>query len=271
MRAAARDLQDAFDSILCARVDRVLGAGHARQCQLVLGDVEPDRLQPHGLGVLDRDVSEAADARDHDPLPRPGVGFFQSLIGGDAGAQDRRNRGEIHVRRQARSKRGRSDHIFGKPAIHAIAGVVLMLAQRFPTRLAIFTAHAGIMQPGDADRIPKPIIGDTRTQCGHHACGLVTGNEGRRRLHRPVAGCSVQIGVTNAASFDLGENFAGTRHGHRDVFDYQRLAQRPHHRRLHQRLHRSALLFPGGRLSSKTPLDLDRHQTRCGLDRPRDM
>ena len=62
MGAAAGDLQHALDRILRQRVDGLVRAALPRQRQLVLGDVEPDHLEAHRLGILDRDVPEAADA-----------------------------------------------------------------------------------------------------------------------------------------------------------------------------------------------------------------
>ncbi|MGY4623547.1 hypothetical protein ACVWY3_001303 [Bradyrhizobium sp. USDA 4486] len=148
-----------------------------------------------------------------------------SLVGGDAGAQDRRDGGEIDRHRQLGGEGDRGDDIFGEAAVHAVAGVVLVLAQRLPAGLAIFASHARIVQPGDTDGIADPQTLHAGPERGDDAGSLMAGNEGRHRLHRPVAVGGVQVGVADAARFDLDQDLARTGLRHRHILDHQRLAE----------------------------------------------
>ena len=80
-----------------AGVHRDLGARRLGERKLVGRDVERRDAQPHRLGVLDREMAEAADAGDRDPFARLRLGFPQSLVGRHAGAQDR---GDLRVIRR---------------------------------------------------------------------------------------------------------------------------------------------------------------------------
>ena len=54
--------------------------------KLAFLDIDAADQQAHGLGVLDRQVAEAAAAGDGDPFSRPGLGLLDPLVGGDARA-----------------------------------------------------------------------------------------------------------------------------------------------------------------------------------------
>jgi hypothetical protein len=122
-------------------------------------------------------MSETADAGDGDPFTRPRLGLLEALVGGDAGAKDRRNLRKVDADRKPRGKGRRSDNVFRKAAITAVAGVVLVLAHGFPAGLAIFAAHAGIVQPSDADGVAWLEIRYARAERGHDPGNLVTRNE----------------------------------------------------------------------------------------------
>ena len=237
MRPSPGIPQHALDRVGREGIDRAIRACRPPEFQFILGNVERDDLQAHRLCILDRDLAKTADTGDDHPLAGPRIGLLQSLVGGDPGAEDRRNGGKIHAGRQSRRKGSRSNHIFGKTAVHTVAGIVLVLAQRLPAGFAIFAAHAGVMQPGDTHRIAEFEIGDIRSQRGDHAGGLVAGNERWHRLDRPIAGGGVQIGVTDAAGLDLDENLSPSRHRHRNVLDYEGLTECPDNRRLHHCRH----------------------------------
>jgi hypothetical protein len=89
-------------------------------------------------------------------------------------AEDRCDRGEIDARRQPCGKSRGSDDIFGKAAVHAVTGIVLMLAQRFPAGRTIFAGEAGVVQPGDANGIADLAIGHAWTERRDDAGGFVT-------------------------------------------------------------------------------------------------
>src|SRR3989338_5417125 len=88
LRAADRRL-DRGGGILLSGVDGH-GRGEAcRQIELAVVDVDRRHVEPHRLGVLHGHVTQAADAGDHDPLARLGLGRLQSLVDGNARAQYR--------------------------------------------------------------------------------------------------------------------------------------------------------------------------------------
>ena len=62
---------------------------------------------------------------------------------------------------------------------------------------------------------------------------LVSRNEGRAGLHRPVAIGGVQVGVADARGLDLHQDAARRDFRDRHFLDRQRLAEGTHHRRLH--------------------------------------
>jgi hypothetical protein len=146
-----------------------------------------------------------------------------------AGTKDRRNLRKIDTDRKLRGKRRRSDHIFSETAITAIAGVMLVLAHGLPTGLAIFAAHAGIVQPRNADGVAWLEIRDARAKRSYNACNLVAWNEGKRRLHRPIAFSGMQVGMADAAGHHLDQDLSRTRHRHGYVLYHQRLAELVHY------------------------------------------
>lgn len=93
-------------------------------------------------------------------------------------------------------------------AVAAVAGIVLVLAKRFPAGFAILAAQAGVVQPGDADSIAFVEFGDAGTEGCDNSGRLVPGDERRRRLDRPVALCGMQIGMAYAAGDDLHQYLA---------------------------------------------------------------
>src|SRR6202171_199864 len=122
-------------------------------------------------------MPEAADTRDSDPFARPRLGFLKALVGGDAGAEDRRHLREVDARRKPRRKGRGSDNVLRETTITVVAGVVLVLAHGFPAGLAIFAAHAGVMQPRDAHGVARLEIRYARSERGHNAGNLVARNE----------------------------------------------------------------------------------------------
>ena len=150
-------------------------------------------------------MAETTDAGYRHPLAGPRLGFLQTLVGGHAGAKDRRHLREIDAGRQARGKRCRCDDIFSEAAVAAVTGVMLVLAKRLPAGLAVFATHAGIVQPGDADRIALLEVGHARAERGDHAGDFMPGNERRHGLYRPISIGGMQIGMANAARNHLDQ------------------------------------------------------------------
>jgi hypothetical protein len=51
-------------------------------------NVNRANMESHGLGILNCQMAESADAGDGNPLSRFRSGLFDAFIGGDAGADD---------------------------------------------------------------------------------------------------------------------------------------------------------------------------------------
>jgi hypothetical protein len=237
VRTAAAGAHDLRHGIGRTGVHGHVGTERAGQGQLFFADVERGHVQAHRLGVLHGQMTETADAGNRDPFAGSRLGFADALVGGDAGAEDRRQRGEIAALRQAGHVGRSADRVFGERPVHAVAAVVLALAERLPAGRAVFAAAAGVVQPGDADRVAFLEPAYTGTERGDDAGALVSGDESRRRFHRPIAVRGVQVGVADAGGDDLHEHLAGAWRGYRDLFDRQRLAERMHDRRAHHLRH----------------------------------
>jgi hypothetical protein len=80
MRAAVGAFLDRRSRIALFGVDHEIGPDLLSQRELSVVDVHSANLQAHDLGVLNGKVSEAARARDDNPLARPRFGFFESLV-----------------------------------------------------------------------------------------------------------------------------------------------------------------------------------------------
>jgi hypothetical protein len=101
MRTTARLLQHLVNGVGCSPVDGEVCAERTRERQLLLRDIDGNDVEAHGFRVLNGDVSQATNARDDDPLARPRLGLLDALVGRDAGAENRRQCGEVGTFRQA--------------------------------------------------------------------------------------------------------------------------------------------------------------------------
>ena len=84
----------------------------------------------------------------------------------------------------------------------------------------------GGVQPGHSDAIAFPNPAHPLPDRRDIADAFVTGDEGRRRLHRPVAGGGVQIRVTHTGCHHLHEDLAGADLGDRDILYLKGSAER---------------------------------------------
>ncbi|MNV49904.1 hypothetical protein D3C71_1418770 [compost metagenome] len=224
MRAADLLLQER-GRIGGARVDRDRGTQALGQRELVIIDIHRGHVQAHRLGVLHRHVAQATDAGDHHPLPGAGVGHLQALVDGHPGAQDRGDLDEADALGQQAHVIGVGQRVFGEAAVDRVAGVLLRLAQGFPAAHAVFAMAAGRIQPWDADPVALADMADAGAHRHHVADALVTGNERRVGLDRPVAVHRMQVGVAHATRFDLHQDVAGAGPRYLHFLDAQRLAE----------------------------------------------
>ena len=214
-------------------VDHHIGAQALGMRELAVVDIDRADLQAHRLGILDRQMPEAADAGDDDPLARPRLRLLDALIGRDPGADQRRGlvgprgRSEYGPRSSGRRRCIRqSRHSWcsrrtaprRRPSPSAVRQYSQWPQAEYshgtPTRSPSFTA---VTPAPRATTRPMPSW---------------PGMNGKCRLERPVSVRGVQIGVADAASLGLDQDLA--RSGRWDVQlpEFQRLAELRRRRRL---------------------------------------
>ncbi|MCY1240223.1 hypothetical protein D9M72_530600 [compost metagenome] len=186
-------------------------------------------------------MAEAADAGDHHPLAGPRIGDLQSLVDRHARAQDRRDLDKADLVGQQPHVVGIGDDIFAIAAVDGIAGVLLLLAQRFPALQAVLAIAAGAVEPGHADAVAFFHAGHAAAHGGNKAHAFVAGDEGQGGFDRPVAVGGVQVGMADARGFDLYLDLAGAGLGNRNFVDRERRAEFTHHRGFHRCRHLDSL------------------------------
>ena len=97
------------------------------------------------------------------------------------------------------------------------------------------------------------------------AHALVSGDERRLRLDRPIPFGRMQVGVADAGGGDLDENLAGSRCRHRRFLDDERFSKLPDHRSLHCPGH-AVLLHHGYAGRRKSSAALSKFVWRRALD-----
>ena len=102
-----------------------------------------------------------------------------------------------------------------------------MPTKTVPAGHAKLALTAGVVQPGDADRVSLLQPVDVRAHGGNNTDPLMTGNEGERRLGRPIAVGSMEVGMADPGGDHLDQDLAPLRRGNRNLLDGQRLAERP--------------------------------------------
>src|SRR5690606_16961625 len=141
---------------------------------------------------------------------------------GDAGAQDGGRGGQVYAVGSLGAVAGVGEHVLTERAIHGVAAVLLVLAQRLPAGLAVLAVAAGRGEPGVADRVPHLDPLHPVTDGDDRAHALVAGDEGRRGLDRPVTLCGVQVGVADTGVRHLHQRLVGARLGDVELPDLQR-------------------------------------------------
>lgn len=89
------------------------------------------------------------------------------------------------------------------------------------------------MQPGHANGIAFLKTDDARPDGGNDTGTFVTRNEGRCRLHRPVASSRVKVRVADPRRVDLDENLSDSRFGDEHFLNFERFSEFTDHRCLH--------------------------------------
>src|SRR5262249_38069154 len=133
------------------------------QLQLLVGDVDRDDASALDVRVLDGKVSQTADAEDRDEIRGVRAAELDRLVRRDSRTRQRRRVERVN-------SVGDLDHIprvsggvFTESAIDAIAGVLLVQAQRLPTRNAVVTRATGVTEPRQRNAFAYGDLADPRT------------------------------------------------------------------------------------------------------------
>ncbi len=211
-----------------ARHDHLVGAEIERVLPLAVRGGEGDDVRAHRMGELHAHMAEAADPDDTDLLARAGLPVTQRRPGGDAGAEQRRDRGELFGRMgDAQHELVADDDALGiaaqrmagrirrRPVIGAGEAVLAKLLQPLG---AGRTMLAAVDQAADADGVADLEAADRVADRAHRADDLMARHA---RVERPVPFRAnlVQVGMAHAAIGDLDLHIVRTG---RAAFDVER-------------------------------------------------
>jgi hypothetical protein len=209
--AAFGHLPDRGGGIAVLGVDRRVGPEPRRVCELSLVDVDRADAESHGLAILNRQMSKPARAGDGQPLSGSCTRDLDALVGGDAGADDGRDRGGGEAGRDVRHVVRVGQDVFGEASVFRVATELGAGADGLPAPEAVFTVTAGAVEPRYPDAVALLNDGDPRTDRRDEANPLVAGDEREARLQGPVSTRGVQIGVADPARLGLDEDLPGLR------------------------------------------------------------
>ena len=206
MRAAGFFLNH-FRRIFIARVDGQIGAHRGRQLQLAVVDVDGDHFGVKDiLGILQRQVAQAAEAVDSDPLARFDVGDLNGFVGGDPGAGDAAGGGGVEAVRDFNRVVGGDDALFRHAAVDGITGVFHRAAQRLVAAVTVFAVAAAFEEPRHAGAIARLQGGDARADFLYYPDPFMTKNNAG--FIAKIAVFHVQVSMTHAAAFHFQQRFA---------------------------------------------------------------
>ncbi|MGX1480162.1 UNVERIFIED_CONTAM: hypothetical protein RKD50_008970 [Streptomyces canus] len=222
--------------VLLAGVDEDVGAELAGEVELVVGDVDRGDGGAGDLRVLHGQVAEPADAGDRHQLGGTDTGDLEGLVRGHAGAGQRGGVAGVDAVGDQGGEVGRGEHLLGVAAVHAVAGVDLLLAQGLPAGQAVLAPPAGPAQPGHGHPLPDLQVSHALAERLDEADALMAGDEGRGGLDGPVAVRGMDVGVAQPRRLHADADLAGAGLRIRPLLDHQRLAEGPDDCCLHRML-----------------------------------
>ena len=87
-------------------------------CELAVEDVDGGDGPAGDLGVLHRQVAESADAEHGDEVRRAGARHLDRLVGGDAGARERRGVERVDAVGHGPANAASASDVLGEAAVH---------------------------------------------------------------------------------------------------------------------------------------------------------
>jgi hypothetical protein len=173
-------------------------------------------------------MAEAADAKNGDALAGFNLGVPAGAVDGQPGAEERRGLMGRERGRDFKRVAGARLHELGVAAVDGAAGDGLALAKIFPTIAAELALAAGGVNPGNAGTVADGEVADGGALLDYAADHFVAEDERELEVgieDGPVAVGQVQIGVADAAGFDLEEDVVGAAGRPRDFLEAQRLLE----------------------------------------------
>ena len=196
-----------FRRIFIAGVDGQVGAHRGRQLQLSVVDVDSDHFGvKHILRILQREVTQPAEAVDGDPLARFDVGDLDRFVGGDARAGDAAGGGGVEAVRNFYRVVGGDDALFRHAAIDGIAGVFHRAAERLVAVVTVIAVAAAFEEPRHAGAVARLQGGDARADFLYHPDPFMAENDAG--FIAKIAVFHVQVSMTHAAAFHFQQRFA---------------------------------------------------------------
>ena len=116
---------------------------------------------------------------------------------------------------------GFGNHEFRVAAVHCDSGDGAILANIFAALAAICASATTPKNPRHADSLIQEFFGDSFSQFDDAADDFVSGSQrtlDELREGGPVSADEMQIGMADAAGFDLQKNFAFLRNWTRNIF-----------------------------------------------------
>ena len=154
--SAADLFLDESDRIELAGVHHNFCPNFAHQFQVHFVHVHRGDVKSHGDCVLHRQMPQPAHSGNDHPLAGLGLGFLEALVDRYPRTQHGCNLGEIDSIRKTCDEVRISDHVLGESAVDRVTGVLLLFAERFPTRQAVIAVSTGPSGATARQRGPPP-------------------------------------------------------------------------------------------------------------------
>jgi len=207
--------------IFLFRINSLLSAGFVSERKLCVIDVNRNCFSAHGANDLNRQVAQSADAEDRDTLALYDFCIFQRAKNSYACAEEWRCRDGIERIRNGDHVAGFGNHEFSVAAVHCYSGDGAILANILAAFAAICAGTTTPKNPRHADSLIQKFFGYRFSQFDDAADDFVSGCErtlDELREGGPVSADEMQIGMADAAGFDLQKNFAFLRNWTRNIF-----------------------------------------------------
>ena len=214
---APPSLLQSLRGISGAGVDVFVRAEFLGQRLLVAAAADGDGAKAHLAGVLNSQMSEAADSLHGYQVAGARAGIAQRVIDGDAGAQQRRGFVGGEIVGHERDRFGGDDDVLGVTSVEVKGGNFLELAVDEVAAAAGVAGEAVAAVPAHADALaglPLSYVGAD----GVDASGNLVAGDARILKARPAAFLHDRVAVADAAGFDFDAHLAAAGFG-RGAFD----------------------------------------------------